>query len=120
MRINLKYGLGYLLTAAALALPQRALAQSDFNLDTLIDVKPSGFQVDTLVGVIVNVITIVAGAIAIIYLVVSGISYITAGGNAEQATKARQGIINSLIGIAIIVLAFGLVKFVTTQLVNVR
>lgn len=48
----------------------------------------------------------IAGVLAFIYLVISGITYITAGGNAEQAKKGQAGIINAIIGIVIVVLAW--------------
>jgi len=66
-------------------------------------------------GVINNVITIVlwiAGALAVIYLIYSGILYITAAGNPDAAKKGQQGIINAVIGIVIIVLAFVILRAV--------
>ena len=53
----------------------------------------------------------IASVIAFIYLVVSGIQYITAGGDAEKATKARSGILNAIIGIVVIALAWVVVSF---------
>ena len=79
--------------------------------------KPVGPEtVNTLVTKIADTLAIVAGAAAVIMLIYAGIQYITAGGNTEQATKARQGIINSLIGIAIVILSYGLVLWVAKQL----
>lgn len=62
--------------------------------------------IEVLITRIVSWILYIAGALAFIYLVVSGISYITAGGNAEQAKKGQQGIINAVIGIIIVTLSF--------------
>lgn len=42
-------------------------------------------------------------AIVVIYIVMGGIKYLTAGGDAEKATAARQNIIYGLIGLAIVV-----------------
>lgn len=55
---------------------------------------------------IISVIFMIAGAAAIIYLIYSGILYITAAGNPDAAKKGQQGIINAVIGIVVIVLAY--------------
>jgi len=59
-----------------------------------------------VIGNIVNLILFIAGVLAIIYLIYSGILYITAAGNPDAAKKGQQGIMNAAIGIVIIVLAF--------------
>jgi len=62
---------------------------------------------------IVNWIMLVAGLIAVIYLIYGGILYITAGGDAEKATKGRTAVINAVIGIIIILLALVIVNWVS-------
>jgi len=64
-----------------------------------------------LIGLIVTWLLAIAAVIAFVYLVMSGISYITAGGDAEKATKARTGILNAVIGIAVIALAYIIMRF---------
>jgi hypothetical protein len=59
---------------------------------------------------ILVILTLVAGVLAVIYLVWSGIQYITAGGSADKAKSARTGIINAVIGIVIIVAAYFIVR----------
>jgi len=61
---------------------------------------------------IVNWILVIAGALAVIYLVYGGILYITAGGDAEKATKGRTAVINAIIGVVIILLAYIIVRWV--------
>jgi|SRR3989344_650213 len=53
----------------------------------------------------------IAAIIAFVYLVLNGINYITAGGDAEKATKARTGILNAIIGIVVVSLAFMIMRF---------
>jgi type IV secretory pathway VirB2 component (pilin) len=69
-------------------------------------------QADSAVETICNVLqiakTIVAAVgfgIAVILLIVAGIKYMTAGGDAEKAGSAKGAIINSVIGIVIVVAA---------------
>jgi len=56
----------------------------------------------------------IAGALAVIYLVYGGVLYITAGGDAEKATKGRVAVVNAIIGIIIIVMAVIIVNWVGT------
>lgn len=55
---------------------------------------------------VISIIIIIAGALAVIYLIYSGIIYITAAGNPDNAKKGQQGIINAVIGIVIIVAVY--------------
>lgn len=71
-----------------------------------------------LIGKIIDWVLILAGAIAVIYLVYGGILYITAGGDAEKATKGRTAVVNAIIGIVIIMLAILLVNWVGTIVQN--
>jgi ABC-type antimicrobial peptide transport system permease subunit len=57
-----------------------------------------------------------AGLIAIISIIIAGVSYITSGGNAETVAKARGRIYNSLIGLAIVFVAAGVVAFIGNSL----
>ena len=51
-------------------------------------------------------------AIAGIFLIMAGFYFVTAGGNPESVTKARQMLINALIGVAIGLGAKGLVAVI--------
>jgi len=68
----------------------------------------------TLVGTVITWVLMVVAIIAFIYLIISGVNYITAGGDAEKATKARTGIINAIIGIVVVVLAYFILQFATS------
>ncbi len=50
--------------------------------------------------------SLIAGILAVLFLIYSGILYITAGGNPDSAKKGQQGIINAIIGIVIITIAY--------------
>jgi len=61
---------------------------------------------------ILNMLLYAAGLVAVVMIIVAGISYITSGGNVENATNARRRIINTLIGLAIVVIAASVVTFI--------
>lgn len=72
-----------------------------------------GITPTSLIGRILTWVLFFAGAIAVIYLVYGGLLYITAGGDAEKATKGRTAVINAIIGIVIILLALVIVSWVS-------
>lgn len=67
---------------------------------------------DGLLIKITNIVAIIAGAAAVIVIIVGGIKYITAGGDPNKAAEARKAVINALVGLLIIVLARTIIAFV--------
>lgn len=66
----------------------------------------------------VNMIFVIAGILAFIYLIYSGFVYLTSGGNPEGVKKGQQGIISAIIGLVIIFMAYGIVFFVVNFLTD--
>ncbi len=65
----------------------------------------------TLIGKIMGWVLVIVAVIAFIYLIINGIKYITAGGDAAKATEARNGIVNAIIGVVIVLLAYVILRF---------
>lgn len=84
----------------------------DWNFLSVSDTAGTG--VKDVANKIIDMVALVAGILAVIYLLYSGIIYITAGGNPDNAKKGQQGVINAIIGIVIIVLAY----FIATSIAN--
>lgn len=59
---------------------------------------------------VINIIFLIAGILAVVYLLWSGVQYISAGGNADRVKTARQGIINAVIGIVVILSAYFIIR----------
>ena len=59
---------------------------------------------------VITIILMIAGALAVIYLIYSGIIYITAAGNPDAAKKGQQGVINAIIGIVIIIAVYFIIR----------
>lgn len=72
----------------------------------------------SLVVTIINIFLLIVGAIAFIYLVIYGLKYVTSGGDAAKATEARNGIVNAIIGIIVITLAFFIIRMATSFATN--
>lgn len=56
------------------------------------------------------------GIIAVVYFVYGGVLYMTAGSDAEKATKGRTVIVNAIVGIIIILASFVIIRLVAGAL----
>jgi hypothetical protein len=65
---------------------------------------------------VLSIVFGVAGALALLMITVSGLRYITSAGNPEKTAKARNGIIYSLVGLAIAISAEAIVTFIVNRL----
>ena len=68
-------------------------------------------RLEILIPRIIQILLIVAGLVAFVYLIIGGYQYVTAGGNAEQATAARTTILNAIIGLVIIFASYAVVTW---------
>jgi len=67
---------------------------------------------------IAGVIAVVSGVIAIILLLVSGLRYITSGGDAAKAKSAKDTIVAVVVGIVIVVLADSIISLVLSRVIS--
>lgn len=65
---------------------------------------------------IIDMLLYLAGIVAVVSIVIAGISLVTSAGNAERVTAARKRIINSLLGLAIVLIAAAAVGFIGNTL----
>lgn len=65
---------------------------------------------------IINLLLLFAALIAILFIVLGGYKYITSQGNAEAAKAGRGTVVNAVIGLSIIILAFVIVSVVNRTL----
>jgi uncharacterized membrane protein YuzA (DUF378 family) len=71
--------------------------------------------VNNAIKAIVQILSIIVGIAAIIAIIVSGLRYITSGGEAGKVSAAKSALMYALIGVAIAALAQVLVHFVLFQ-----
>jgi cytochrome bd-type quinol oxidase subunit 2 len=109
--------------ATPLAITASASAAADIsgnlcsgsNLDLNGDSSDCGNQGDTLnekIATVINVISVIVGAIAVIMLIFGGFRYVTSGGKQESVASAKNTIMYAIIGLVIVALAQVIVKFV--------
>ncbi len=74
-----------------------------------------GGSVDRIVEIIQIVggwLLMAAGALAVVFLIIGGLQYMTSAGNAEKAAAGKKTIIYALIGVAVVLLSLFLVNVV--------
>jgi cytochrome bd-type quinol oxidase subunit 2 len=99
---------------AAWAVPVIALAQGGI---TKPEGVPSGFaNFQTTFENIYNIIIIVAGIVFVALFLFGGIQYLTAAGNDEATKKARQLMLDAVIGLVIVVTAWAIGTYVLSLL----
>lgn len=65
---------------------------------------------------IFNTVYFIAGAIAVIVIILSGINYITANGEPARITKAKRSLLYGVIGLCIVIVASPLTLFIIERL----
>jgi len=108
----------------ALLVAPAAMAQIDIS-GPLGDVGGGiyGSQVPTkslpvVVGEIISVVLGFLGVVLVLIIIYAGFLYMTAGGNPEKVDKAKSWIINAIIGLIIILLAYSITGFVVNSLIQ--
>ena len=76
---------------------------------------------DKLPGIVINIINAiitVLGIVAVIFIIIGGVQYMTSTGDAPKVKKARDTILYAVIGLAVCVLAFIIVNFVINNILS--
>lgn len=75
----------------------------------------SGAALNNAIRVAINLLSFAVGVAAVVMVIVAGLKFITAGGDANKITSARGSIIYALIGLVIVASAQLIVHFVLTN-----
>lgn len=66
-----------------------------------------------LVSNVISILMLVAGFVAIAFIIIGGFTYITSSGDPSGIKKAKETIVNAVVGLVIAMVSFGVVKFIT-------
>lgn len=75
----------------------------------------AGASMQTLIRNIISTLLFVLGIICVIVIIVAGIQYAVAGGDAAQITRAKNSILYAVVGLVVALLAYAIVNFVLQQ-----
>ena len=70
----------------------------------------------TIVGKVVGIVVGLLGLILAVFIVYGGAMWMTSGGNEEQIKKAKGMIVNAIIGLVIVLLAYAISSFIIDKL----
>lgn len=102
-------------------------AQAGNNLNLWGNYSSNEFQNETGLGerdpraIVASVIRIILGflgIVAVIIILLGGFKWMTAGGNEDKVAEARKLIISGVVGLVIIMAAFGIAQFVINSLMT--
>ncbi len=79
------------------------------------DVNIPDLSANVVVQNVLNIAYFLMGIIAVIIIIVSGITYATSAGNAASVTKARNQIFYAVIGIVVVITAYAITNFVLSR-----
>lgn len=81
---------------------------------TVADFQPADLSLILLA--VLDIVLRLAGLVAVGFVIYGGVKFITSQGDADGSKRARQTIINALIGLVIALLATTFVAFIGTRL----
>ncbi|MFP4514921.1 MAG: pilin [Parcubacteria group bacterium] len=79
-------------------------------------VEADQWTLSMIIGQAVNVLLSFLGVIFIILIILAGYNWMTAGGNQEKVSKAKDSIKSSLIGLLVVVGAYAIWELISSQL----
>ena len=91
------------------------VTQSAFCIDTPQGKNGTNNPVIAIINDVTNIISAIAGVVAIVMIVISGFQMVSSSGNSEKIANARNTIIYSAIGLIIIALARIIVWFILSK-----
>jgi hypothetical protein len=65
-----------------------------------------------IVAAVIEILLRVAGIVAVIFVIYGAVSLITSQGEADKTTRARDTIVNSVVGLAIAIMSAAIVAFI--------
>lgn len=65
---------------------------------------------------LLNLLTMIVGIMTVIMLIISGIRFVTANGNSDSISSAKNTLIYALVGLIIVAFAQAIVKLILTRI----
>ncbi len=90
--------------------------QFQINGSNIIGDLPLVCSAEDLVVQIINYLLLLSGSVTVLFLILGGFWYLTSAGNDEQAEKGKKTLLNSVIGLVVILLSYTIVKIVSSTL----
>lgn len=73
-------------------------------------------EINALILTAINALLGIAFGLSVLFVIIGGFKLIISGGNQESAEKAKSGIINSIIGLVLILLSYVLLQAIVNMI----
>lgn len=112
---------------AWLAVPAGALDQSAYIVASTAEEAKAGVDaiggesttdLPTFIKTVINLLLFIIGVIAVIYVIIGGIKYVTSNGDAAAVKSAKDTILYAIIGIVVAVMAYAIVNWIINALIE--
>jgi hypothetical protein len=80
----------------------------------------AGKSLGSILTEVINIMSLLVGAICVIMIIVGGFKYVTSGGESNNVTGAKNTIVYAIVGLVIVALAQIIVHFVLSRLNNAQ
>ncbi|MBU4421927.1 hypothetical protein KKB41_03155 [Patescibacteria group bacterium] len=109
-----------LILTGVLAIGSFALAQQDLGINALADQGVLLGQTDirVIIGRIVQIFLGLLGTIAVVLIIYGGWLYMSSAGDSQKISKAKQTLINAVIGLLIILSSLAISQFIVSSLIS--
>lgn len=71
--------------------------------------------IQNIIKTVINIFSLVVGAVSVIMVIVGGFKYITSGGDSGKVSGAKNTIVYALIGLVLVALSQVIVRFVLSN-----
>lgn len=76
---------------------------------------PGSASLSEIIANVINLISVLVGVVAVIMIVVGGLKYVTANGDASKAKSASMTILYAVIGLVVVAMAQAIVRLVINK-----
>lgn len=100
-------------------LPTLVFAQTDpYGLGYLEESELTSTDIRTTIANIIRVVMGFLGTVAVVIILIGGFKWMTAGGNEDKVGEAKKLLMQGVIGLVIVLLAYSIASFVLTGLLE--
>lgn len=78
-------------------------------------IEEQGNDFNTLAARVINIFSVVVGAISVVMIIIGGFRYIISGGDSNGVTGAKNTILYAIVGLVVVLFAQVIVRFVLTN-----
>ncbi len=73
-------------------------------------------KLESTIGNIIDILSVIVGIAAVILIIINGLKFITANGDSNSISSAKNGIIYAIVGLIVVAMAQVIVRFVLTRI----